>query len=294
MAGVSFAIGGSSRKRRRVQVAPVESNESLNLSGPGFVDYEDDPSDSDGSAAGDAPRGGTMIDTIHLNNSGGGTVHAGGNRGDDAEQRTRSPVSGLQDDKDSLNHSKKTHSQIARLIDRRRIDRDAFHLDEEAAFRHDMKQCAEASRPEDYAKLPVESFGSSLLKAMGWDGKPDDNDKGVHFAKPRQSLLGLGARAHSQIDKSAPKRSKFQRREADEQVEGQDPRNFVEALVEDAVDESSNDNVSSLSRLQFQALGTKSTAVPLDADTGHFAYSAYRRDGENEASPRCGRDDRGS
>jgi G-patch domain len=285
MVGVSFAIGGNSRKRRRGQVAPVESDEPLNISGPGFVDYEDDPSDSDGSVARDAPRGGTMIDTIHVNNSSSGPFPAGRKSGDDAEQRTSFPVSGLQTDKDSSNPSKKTQSQIARLIERRRIDRDAFQLDEEASFRHDIKQCAEASQPEDYAKLPVESFGSSLLKAMGWDGKPDDKDKGVHFVKPRQSLLGLGARAHSQIDKSTRKRFRVQRREADKQVESQDPHNRCEALVEDDVDEGSGDKVSHLSRLRFQALGTKSTAVPLDADKGHFAYSTSECDGENEASP---------
>lgn len=64
-------------------------------------------------------------------------------------------------------------SQIARLIERRRLKVSAGALDEDAAYRMDISQCPDEATADAYSRVPVESFGASLLKCMGWDGKPD-------------------------------------------------------------------------------------------------------------------------
>lgn len=61
-------------------------------------------------------------------------------------------------------------SQLARLVERRQAIA-AQNLDEDGAYRADVAQCPEAGTEEDYARVPVESFGESMLKRMGWDGK---------------------------------------------------------------------------------------------------------------------------
>lgn len=80
-------------------------------------------------------------------------------------------------------------SQVAKLIERRRAKVDAGALDEDAAYRLDMEQCPEAANEEDYSRVPIENFGASLLKKMGWDGKPDGKSD-ILAAAPKSKLTG--------------------------------------------------------------------------------------------------------
>lgn len=80
-------------------------------------------------------------------------------------------------------------SQIARLIERRRLKQVAGALDEDAAYKLDIEQCSDAMTAEDYSRVPIESFGASLLKRMGWDGKPDGKSEALANG-PVSRLLG--------------------------------------------------------------------------------------------------------
>jgi hypothetical protein len=66
-------------------------------------------------------------------------------------------------------------------------------------YRHDVSLRPDALdvHSEVYQVIPVEEFGSALLRGMGWKGPSNDKDndkknKGFDI-KPRHKLLGLGA-----------------------------------------------------------------------------------------------------
>ena len=61
-----------------------------------------------------------------------------------------------------------------------------------------MKQLADAPNLETYQSNPVENFGLSLLKNMGFDekegiGKNNKKSTSILILKPRPKGLGLGA-----------------------------------------------------------------------------------------------------
>jgi hypothetical protein len=211
MTGVSFSIPGATRKRRR---EPLESEKCETPSCPqrtGFVDYDDGLSDTNSSSSNDGPRVTSRVDTVFDQNSSLGPVQVKNESKPEVEDAGNSfhPAQS-QTQRDNLKTIRRpsSGSQIARLVERRRIEREEFPMDEDAAFNFDLHQCADSSRAEDYARLPVERFGSSLLTAMGWDGKPDVNTKRTAAVKPRQPLLGLGARPVSNSDKDPRRRKK--------------------------------------------------------------------------------------
>lgn len=80
-------------------------------------------------------------------------------------------------------------SQVAKLIERRRSKVEGGALDEDAAYKIDLDQCADDATAASYSKVPIESFGASLLKRMGWNGKPDGKSEAV-AAAPVSKLTG--------------------------------------------------------------------------------------------------------
>jgi len=59
-----------------------------------------------------------------------------------------------------------------------------------------------------FDKVPVESFGEALLRGMGYNPEEKDNTKFVYYDKPRDNLLGLGAKALSPSEKLAAAKRK--------------------------------------------------------------------------------------
>ncbi|KAJ3044130.1 hypothetical protein HDV00_003234 [Rhizophlyctis rosea] len=75
------------------------------------------------------------------------------------------------------------------------MDRLASDVDK---YRHDVNQRPEEATLDDYERIPIEEFGSALLRGMGWEkGKAvGKNGRGLVepiINKPRPHLLGLGA-----------------------------------------------------------------------------------------------------
>lgn len=90
-------------------------------------------------------------------------------------------------------------SQIARLITRRRdiethAGAEGAAGNEDAVYRFDMDRCPEPARLDDYSRVPIDGFGESMLRSMGWKGnvKKDAGDDGA--PTPRYHRLGLGAK----------------------------------------------------------------------------------------------------
>lgn len=80
-------------------------------------------------------------------------------------------------------------SQLARLVERRQAIA-ASSLDEDGAYRADVAACPEAGTADDYARVPVESFGASMLKRMGWDGVAAAEGADVKKKGPVSRLTG--------------------------------------------------------------------------------------------------------
>ncbi|RKF60640.1 Pre-mRNA-splicing factor SPP2 [Erysiphe neolycopersici] len=64
-------------------------------------------------------------------------------------------------------------------------------ISEYDAYKRAIASAPEPSTLEDYERVPVEEFGSALLRGMGWNG---EKVGGMRKVKPRQNLLGLGAK----------------------------------------------------------------------------------------------------
>ncbi|KAI6248389.1 Pre-mRNA-splicing factor SPP2 [Erysiphe necator] len=64
-------------------------------------------------------------------------------------------------------------------------------ISEQEAYKLAIASAPEPSTLEDYERVPVEEFGSALLRGMGWNG---EKVGGIKKVKPRQNLLGLGAK----------------------------------------------------------------------------------------------------
>lgn len=64
-------------------------------------------------------------------------------------------------------------------------------ITEHDAYKRAIASAPEPSTLEDYERVPVEEFGSALLRGMGWNG---EKVGGLRKVKPRQNLLGLGAK----------------------------------------------------------------------------------------------------
>jgi G-patch domain len=214
MTGLSFSIRGATRKRPRepLENVNVESKTPSCSQSTAFVDYDDGLSDASSSATNDGPRV-RVVNVIFDKNSSVEPRQVKKSKAEvdgtlvsshPAEARTQS-------DNQKASRRRISGSQIARLLERRRIEREEFQMDEDVAFNFDLHQCADSSRAEDYERLPVESFGSSLLTAMGWDGKPDVNAKHAAAVKPRQPLLGLGAHPRRNGDKESQGRKKSEK-----------------------------------------------------------------------------------
>ncbi|POS84356.1 hypothetical protein EPUL_003963 [Erysiphe pulchra] len=64
-------------------------------------------------------------------------------------------------------------------------------ISEHDAYKRAIASAPEPSTLEDYERVPVEEFGSALLRGMGWNG---EKVGGMRKVKLRQNLLGLGAK----------------------------------------------------------------------------------------------------
>lgn len=118
----------------------------------------------------------------------------------DSPKKTSSAINHASDVvSEARNNIARKGSQIARLLQRRR-NSDALmtaepspHHRDDALFRAQLQQCADNATLSAYHSKPVEGFGESMLRAMGWTGpvdltSPDDD------LVPRPDRLGLGAK----------------------------------------------------------------------------------------------------
>lgn len=64
-------------------------------------------------------------------------------------------------------------------------------ISEDDAYKRAIAAAPDSSTLEDYERVPVEEFGAALLRGMGWNG---EKVGGLKDIKPRQNLLGLGAK----------------------------------------------------------------------------------------------------
>ncbi|RKO93396.1 hypothetical protein BDK51DRAFT_30178 [Blyttiomyces helicus] len=94
-------------------------------------------------------------------------------------------------------------------------------VDPSEKYKHDYNMRPDESTLDDYERIPIEQFGSALLRGMGWEtGKPiGKNPNGLVepvIFKARPQLLGLGATPTPQLDKKQKKYIKpGEKREAD-------------------------------------------------------------------------------
>ena len=70
---------------------------------------------------------------------------------------------------------------------------------EDDAFRSDLASRPDPATLNDYAAVPVDEFGSAMLRGMGWKGPPAPDDKSGQVKKPKElarrpALLGMGAK----------------------------------------------------------------------------------------------------
>ena len=70
---------------------------------------------------------------------------------------------------------------------------------EDDAFRSDVASRPDPATLNDYAAVPVDEFGSAMLRGMGWKGPQAPDDKSGQVKKPKEparrpALLGIGAK----------------------------------------------------------------------------------------------------
>ena len=70
---------------------------------------------------------------------------------------------------------------------------------EDEAFRSDVASRPEPATLDDYVAVPVDEFGSAMLRGMGWKGPQARDDKSGQVKKPKElarrpALLGIGAK----------------------------------------------------------------------------------------------------
>lgn len=103
---------------------------------------------------------------------------------------------------DGSTNSGPKQSQIAKLVARRKGAEHGLEVlvpsregKDSAMFKYDVDKCPEHSGLAAYRSTPVDGFGASMLKAMGWKGLTDEDGKeGASLErKPRPPRLGLGA-----------------------------------------------------------------------------------------------------
>ena len=71
--------------------------------------------------------------------------------------------------------------------------------DEDDAFRSDVASRPNPATLDDYAAVPVDEFGSAMLRGMGWKGPQASDHKSGQVKKPKElarrpALLGIGAK----------------------------------------------------------------------------------------------------
>ncbi|KAG8915561.1 hypothetical protein FRC01_003617 [Tulasnella sp. 417] len=67
-------------------------------------------------------------------------------------------------------------------------------MTEEATLERDMADLPDTATLEDYARVPVEQFGTAMLRGMGWK-PPKNGEDELWIPAERPALLGLGAKA---------------------------------------------------------------------------------------------------
>lgn len=70
---------------------------------------------------------------------------------------------------------------------------------EDDAFQSDIASRPDPATLDDYAAVPVDEFGTAMLRGMGWKGPQAPDDKSGQVKKPRElvrrpALLGIGAK----------------------------------------------------------------------------------------------------
>ncbi|KAJ3056214.1 hypothetical protein HK097_007697 [Rhizophlyctis rosea] len=83
-------------------------------------------------------------------------------------------------------------------------------MSDQEKYRHDISMRPEEATLDDYERIPIEEFGSALLRGMGWEkGKAvGRNGNGLIepiINKPRPHLLGLGAKPAPDLEKKEKK-----------------------------------------------------------------------------------------
>lgn len=106
-------------------------------------------------------------------------------------------------------------SQIQRLVTRRRdaqqkLGTSGEPVSDEIMFRYDVGNCAEQVDSATYKATPVEGFGASMLRAMGWKGNVTEKAENGEYTSgsklPRPLRLGLGAKPSDLASEQSKKR----------------------------------------------------------------------------------------
>lgn len=102
-----------------------------------------------------------------------------------------------EEEDESMGVKKQKESQIGRLLQKRKEQQLNDFVNDDKLFNTQLTQCADDLSNDSYRSTPVDGFGESLLRSMGWTGhkhnKKDGDDDG-DILKARPDRLGLGAK----------------------------------------------------------------------------------------------------
>lgn len=151
-------------------------------------------------------------------------------------------------------------SQIARLVERRRIAERELEIKfegevrDETLFRYDVDKCPEHVDVVQYEQTPVDGFGETMLRAMGWKGKLTDG-KG-EGPKLRPARLGLGAKLGGPPPPSRKATGKRER-SLEKGMNGESAKEMLKGF--DSADESSGLHEYSRQKTTSKVYGRPST-----------------------------------
>eukprot|EP01113_Clastostelium_recurvatum_P046926 TRINITY_DN8292_c0_g1_i1.p1 TRINITY_DN8292_c0_g1~~TRINITY_DN8292_c0_g1_i1.p1 ORF type:complete len:492 (+),score=107.03 TRINITY_DN8292_c0_g1_i1:67-1542(+) len=115
---------------------------------------------------------------------------------------------------DASSEKTSTSTLVLPLLMQNRIEGIENFTDDDERFKYDLSLRPDEATLEDYEKIPIEDYGSAMLRGMGWDpdSRPGLGPKGESRAEPTEYVrrpgfrLGLGATPKQQEEKKAKKR----------------------------------------------------------------------------------------
>lgn len=137
---------------------------------------------------------------------GGGAVTANGQsiNGDDHERHETEPTADEEAIQALLGKERKSNLVIPTVsssyeeVNGGQAQQDEYE-DEDNRFKADVASRPDSCTLEEYARIPVEDFGSAMLRGMGWKegqvvGKSSEKSRAPRTVERRPALLGIGAK----------------------------------------------------------------------------------------------------